>query len=1044
MSKHANLTHGGAQTRRTRCATAVAAALAIMAAHAAAQEAPAAQPDPKVGAVVVVAGTRMSVASAIDRKLKAGTVTDSIVAEDIGQFPDKNVGEALSRVTGVQLTREFGEGSTVAIRGVEPDLNRIEINGSSVLSTNGTAGRGAELRELASELIASIDVYKGTTADLTEGGVGGTVSIKTRKPLDFKKFTFVSTLSAEKSSIRDGAQPRTSVFVADRFLDNRLGLMANLVSDDVHTRNDYLRNTSWTFLRDWDFSADKTVPSTDPVVAAIATPAGCSAATLTAAQKTACARQWYDYAPQIPRYGQWQRDHKRSSGEYTAQFKINREWMVWGSYQANKQNQVLTDRNFGTDFTAVTRLSGPGKDPVYNMATGVPTTAGSCTPVATSATPAGMVVENHYVTQYTVGNCLAAAGQGGQGAFSTQTREYGLRVKSTYKTGGFEYKGERLQAEGLLTKSGSRYESENNSIAFSQNAPGLVVKLDTQGIPHFTFPDAYQPDNPASYVSAQIQYRPLDVTNSEDQLKLDFKYRLTTPFFNKAWFGVQGRKSSASQYGGGGYLASAGKDLVSTADDVYVQTANVTSTIMYDPLYTGSALRAPTAPSNIASLGSTRYVNAAQMAALAQQSLIQRSSGTFYSGYNGVSGLPSGWVAPSFAQSAQNFDLSHFNHDWLINAPGSDGNTYPQIPSYIVDERSQAGYLRLDYQTELFGYEINGNLGGRYVRTRDSATGSMKNQIAVENSPGSSASTTRVVSNTIVSLDNTYNDFLPSVNAAVWLVPDKFIARFGWGKVMARPAIDKLAPNATCTKNSGLTQFGGDGTDDCTAGNPNLKPFRANDTDLSLEYYPTGDSQLSAAFFRKDIKVGSPINTLVKGVDLFHDGQRWDVTQPVNAPGAVTNGVELAGRTALTFLPGWLGGFGVDVNYTRMGFKFAPGTERINDLDGSVLPYPGLSKNSYNVGLWYDQGPINARIAYNYRDRYYTGGIDVSKNPVFIEKTGYLDAKIQYRFSSNVTFSLEGKNLSNQAQISDAGSLFRVNEFIWSGRRYYFGVTIKN
>ncbi|MBY0243369.1 MAG: TonB-dependent receptor, partial [Burkholderiaceae bacterium] len=164
----------------------------------------------------------------------------------------------------------------------------------------------------------------------------------------------------------------------------------------------------------------------------------------------------------------------------------------------------------------------------------------------------------------------------------------------------------------------------------------------------------------------------------------------------------------------------------------------------------------------------------------------------------------------------------------------------------------------------------------------------------------------------------------------------------------------------------------------------------------------------------------------------------------INGKGATTKGIELTARTAFTFLPGWLGGFGGDVNYTRMTFKYAPGTERLNVLDGTVLPYPGLSKNSYNVALWYDQGPINARVAYNYRDRFFTGNNDVSGNPVFMEKNGFLDAKIQWRYNKYVTFSLEGKNLTDQAQITDAGDLFRVNELAWSGRRYFFSVSIKN
>ena len=249
--------HGGMPVSRwTPLALAISA---VLAGQAHAQQTPAtaekptekAEAEPKVADkatqqldTVTVTGIRRSIQSAIDRKRNASTVTDSIVAEDIDQFPDKNVGEALSRITGVQLSRSFGEGSQVAIRGVEPDLNRVEINGMSVLGTNGGAGRGAELRELASELIASIDVVKGSTADLTEGGVGGTVRINTRKPLDFTKRTIAGTLAAEQGSLRGGTQPRATLLLADKFLDGKLGVMANLVYDDIHTRGDFARNTS--------------------------------------------------------------------------------------------------------------------------------------------------------------------------------------------------------------------------------------------------------------------------------------------------------------------------------------------------------------------------------------------------------------------------------------------------------------------------------------------------------------------------------------------------------------------------------------------------------------------------------------------------------------------------------------------------------------------------------------------------------------------------------------------------------------------------------
>nr|WP_315248307.1 TonB-dependent receptor [uncultured Duganella sp.] len=1028
---------------------AVASALAILASNAAmaqteaAKEGPRAAEDKEPATTVMVVGTRKSVASAIDRKIRNATVSDSIVAEDINQFPDKNVGEALSRITGVQLTRDFGEGSQVSIRGVEPDLNRIEINGMSVLGTNGNAGRGAELRELASELIASIDVYKGTTSDLTEGGVGGTVSIRTRKPLDFKEMTIAATVAGEHSTSRGGVQPRASLLWADKFMDGRLGIMANLVYDKVMTQNDYSRNTSWRFLRDWDGSPEKTVTSLDPAVAVIGTAAGCSASTLSAAQKTACQQQWYDYNPGTSRYGIWTRDHKRSSAEMTAQYKFSNDFNAFVSYQRNDQDQRLNDRNYGTDFNALTRLSSAGVAPVYNPATGIANTGtGTCTALPATTTPAGMVVSNHIVTEYTVGDCQYVGGVGGQGAFSTSARDFKLKIKSDYVSTGFNYKNGALEAEGLLNTSKSTYHNETNSIVLTQNAPGLKVQLDAQGLPHFTFPAGYSSDDPNSYVQAQLQYRPYETKNSEDQAKLDFKYRLSTPFFNKIWFGAQGRRSDSQRYDGGGYLVS-NNGTTSTADDIYVPSANVNSTIVYDPFNTTGKLRASSVPSYPNYYYNDKYVSKADMAALIS-AVAGRTPGTFFGGYNDVSNVPSGWMSPVYNNAVQYFDTSHFNFDSVYSAKGNDGKVYPQIPTFQVKETIRAAYVRADFDTELFDRNLWGNIGVRYTGTRNTATGLNKLTVRTPNGGTSTAYTDTVISNSIVSMDNKYHDYLPSANVMMWLIPDQFMLRLGWGKVMARPAIDKLVPAANCILGSGSNLVGGDGTDDCTAGNPELKPYRATNKDLSLEYYPSADTQLTAGFFRKEIDSYIVTKALRSKVDFFHNGILFDVTGPTNGQGATTNGVELTWRQALTFLPGYARGLGLDMNYTRMNYKYAPGTALINPLDGTELTYPGLSKNSYNAAVWYDLGDINARVAYNYRDRYYTGGADVAGNPVFQQKTGYLDAKIQWRYNKNITVSLEGKNLTDQAQTTDGGSSLRVNEVAWAGRRYFLTLSVKN
>ncbi|MDR7331115.1 TonB-dependent receptor [Roseateles asaccharophilus] len=1038
--------HHARTPRWTPLALAISAALAGQAAHAQTQTAApaaaasAAKAETNQLDTVVVTGIRRSIQSAIDRKKNASTVTDSIVAEDIDQFPDKNVGEALSRITGVQLSREFGEGSQVSIRGVEPDLNRVEINGMSVLGTNGGAGRGAELRELASELIASIDVVKGSTADVTEGGVGGTVRINTRKPLDFTKRTIAGSLSAEQGSLRGGVQPRGSLLLADKFFDGKLGVMANLVYDNIHTRGDFSRNTSWNFLRDWDFSPEKTITSLNANAAAVTTSAGCSA--LAAADRTPCLSQWFDYAPRIARYGIWERDHKRSSAEVTAQYKFSKDLDAYVSHQVNTQAQRLNDMNFGTDLTAATRLSNAGNAPVYS-ATAVPS-GGTCTGVSGAATPAGMVVENHHVTQYTVGNCLNVAGQGGQGAFGTSARDFALDIESKYTTAGFKYKNNNWRIEGLLGDSKSDYKSESNAISLTQNAPGLVVTLDDQRLPHFTFPANYSPDDASSYVQAQLQYRPSATQNKERQGKLDLQYNFDHSFFQSLWFGGQVRDSSSRQYNGGGYLVQNNGSLTATdeAVDINARGANVNQTIVFDPLYTGAAQRPNDSQTFINSGFKTSYVNGARMQEIIN-AVRTKSPGTFFGGYGDISGVPANWTAPSYAAAASSgiFDTSAFNHGYLYETPGSDGKTYPQIPAFDVSEKIKAAYVRLDWGTEILGLPLDGNVGVRYARTDVTSTGIRTDRTC---NPATVSSCSPVVnSNTVVTLSNSYNDVLPSLNGTLQLLNGKLLVRGGWAKVMARPAINLLAPNVTCTTGSGDPARGGDGTDDCSAGNPDLKPYRATKYDLSLEYYPSRDTQVSLATFRTDINTYVRTGIVNRGVNFYGDGRLFDVTQAINGEGARTQGLELAGRTALTFLPGWASNFGVDANVTRMTFSYAQGNELISPLDNSVLPYPGLSKMAYNLGLWYDDGQFNARVAYHHRDKYYTGGNDVSGNPNFRDKTAYLDAKLQWKATKNFTFAIEAKNLTDQAELTYAGDLSRPNELAWSGRRYYLTIGYK-
>ncbi|MET0268013.1 MAG: TonB-dependent receptor [Duganella sp.] len=183
---------------------------------------------------VVVQGTRASQQSGIERKKNAATAMDSIVAEDVGAFPDRNIGEAISRIAGVALDRgDFGEGVSVAIRGNSADLTRVEIDGQGVQSAGGTdmngggGGRGVEFRSLSADLIKSVDVVKGSTPDMTEGSLGGGVIIKTRTSLDFKE-PFVSLrVAGSQGSLNKEWSPDANLIATKKFFDNRMGVMVN-------------------------------------------------------------------------------------------------------------------------------------------------------------------------------------------------------------------------------------------------------------------------------------------------------------------------------------------------------------------------------------------------------------------------------------------------------------------------------------------------------------------------------------------------------------------------------------------------------------------------------------------------------------------------------------------------------------------------------------------------------------------------------------------------------------------------------------------------
>lgn len=162
---------------------------------------------------VVVTGLRRSLQSAESIKRNSDDIVDSIVAEDIGKFPDNAVSDALQRVTGVQVFRGSpGETNTVVVRGLPNVITTL--NGREIFTGSG---RGFSFQDLPAESVARVDVYKTSSAELLEGGIAGIVNIDLHKPFDFDGFTVAGTLRGVHEEIAEHTDPIAGLLISNRW-----------------------------------------------------------------------------------------------------------------------------------------------------------------------------------------------------------------------------------------------------------------------------------------------------------------------------------------------------------------------------------------------------------------------------------------------------------------------------------------------------------------------------------------------------------------------------------------------------------------------------------------------------------------------------------------------------------------------------------------------------------------------------------------------------------------------------------------------------------
>ena len=167
-----------------------------------------AQEDPNDGDTIVVTGIRAALENALDEKRNADNLVEVIQAEDIGKLPDQNLAEVLENITGIQITRTAGVGTGVQIRGT--NANRVEINGISTVGS-GAGRSGIDFEDVNAAIISAVEVIKVPEAKTIEGSVGGTINLRTIRPLQLDSLLANVRIQGEDSSLStEGIQPRLS------------------------------------------------------------------------------------------------------------------------------------------------------------------------------------------------------------------------------------------------------------------------------------------------------------------------------------------------------------------------------------------------------------------------------------------------------------------------------------------------------------------------------------------------------------------------------------------------------------------------------------------------------------------------------------------------------------------------------------------------------------------------------------------------------------------------------------------------------------------
>jgi len=900
---------------------------------------------------LVVTGQRAAIQSAQKIKQDAPQIVDSITATDIGALPDRSVTEALQRIPGITIGRTTEardadrlsvEGSGVQIRGLS--YVRGELNGRDSFSAK--SGRALSFEDVPPELMAGVDVYKNPAADIIEGGIGGTVNLRTRMPFDAEGRVIAFSGDMSVGDLRKTWEPTGSILYSDRWNTpiGEIGLLLDLTHSKLASRQDTISVDPF-FVRT-DLVPGRTV-----------------------------------YVPGGFGYRRLDLDRLRQGQAAALQWKANDRWETSFQFLRSKATLASAENAVGFD-------PGSGNGPA----------------AGTSFTyDAGGFFQSG-----TIANSPGGTGLGS----SVLDARYNKRTSITtdYSLHSKYDVSDRLSISGDIQYVRAKTKTYDFSAFNSVGADAKPASLDLTGKhPKITMnnDEVYFHDPANYYLLAAMDFHDYN-TAEELAERIDVAYTFDDGNWLKDFrFGVRNT-----------YRTATTRETTYRWSEVAPSWAggpsvnNISSLQGYEELFSfnnffrGDVHLPATFIQPTNSLVKDYAAGAKIIGAIAQQ-------------YGSCCGP---WTP--------------FGGDYSIaNNPGGSVN--------YQKEKTLGGYAVLNFGNDIsFGgeeHELDGNIGVRVVQTRARSLGSSTFQAPTFDTSFISAQDIAFANGVRSTIDEgrNYWNVLPSLNLRLKITPELQL-RFAAAKAIVRPDFPQLQPVFNIGASGGSLLAGGGCSSSlpsgaaptciyrytANAGNPDLKPIRSTQFDASLEWYFAPTGSLSLALFHKDIY--NFITNAAISQPFTNNGVTRNVlvTQPYNAGHGTIKGFEVAYQQYYDFLPGLLSGLGMQANFTYVKSKGARNgavnpydQSQINNVtaaSASDLPLEGLSKTSYNVAALYDHGPVSARLAYNWRQRYLLTTTAANINiPAWFDNYGQLDGSVFYTVNDHLKVGVEGVNLLN-------------------------------